>query len=386
MLADLIARDAPDADTQIRQARTLSNLTGLMPTSLALGDIEELKLNILDLEDGLLPLLRDESQTRHPSFRRYAHLRHDRNRSQRSGRSSIAGRSTIRWSPAHKSRSRQNIICGRHSTNFSPASQLPIRRQPPQGCLITFDKIPGRDATFRTAKTIAPLIERKCAGCHSAGNVGPFELDGYDDVKHWSAMMQEVVLDRRMPPWDADPHFGHFSNDRSLPPAESRLLLKWIDDDCPRGDGDDPLAAPRPAVAKWALGRARFRRPAAEPAGNSGDRRARLSLSRLRIRHASRCLAAGRGLPPRQSRRWCITSSFAFAIRKTRRKLPASHIFSRPGRPACRRPSARRTPACSCPKGAQFNFEMHYTTNGESADRPERNGPLSGERAAEDET
>ena len=53
MLADLIHRNSPDAENQIRQARTLSNLTGLMPMSLALGDIEELKLNILTSKMGI---------------------------------------------------------------------------------------------------------------------------------------------------------------------------------------------------------------------------------------------------------------------------------------------------------------------------------------------
>src|ERR1700676_1069680 len=36
VLPDLIPRDAPDAENQIRQARTLTSLQGLMPMSLAL--------------------------------------------------------------------------------------------------------------------------------------------------------------------------------------------------------------------------------------------------------------------------------------------------------------------------------------------------------------
>jgi hypothetical protein len=45
-----------------------------------------------------------------------------------------------------------------------------------------------------------------------------------------------------MPPWHADPEFGHFSNDISLSPEQKAQLIHWIDAGAPRGDGPDPLA------------------------------------------------------------------------------------------------------------------------------------------------
>jgi hypothetical protein len=74
-------------------------------------------------------------------------------------------------------------------------------------------------------------------------------------------MIEEVVLDRRMPPWHADPHFGKFSNDRSMTGEESQELLRWIRQGCPRGEGDDPLPAASVAAVKaegWALGQPDF--------------------------------------------------------------------------------------------------------------------------------
>jgi len=67
-------------------------------------------------------------------------------------------------------------------------------------------------------------------------------------------MMQEVLLARRMPPWDADPHYGKFSNDRSLTPAEKRLLLRWVEQGAPRGEGEDPLESFKAPANDWPLG------------------------------------------------------------------------------------------------------------------------------------
>ena len=66
--------------------------------------------------------------------------------------------------------------------------------------------------------------------------------------------MQEVLLARRMPPWDADPRHGKFSNDRSLTTAEKRLLLRWIEAGAPRGEGEDRLAALKVPANDWSLG------------------------------------------------------------------------------------------------------------------------------------
>ncbi|MCI0745785.1 MAG: hypothetical protein L0Y58_10310, partial [Verrucomicrobia subdivision 3 bacterium] len=53
--------------------------------------------------------------------------------------------------------------------------------------------------------------------------------------------IKEEILRGHMPPWYADPHFGVFTNDFSLSPAEAARLVQWINDGAPRGDGPDPL-------------------------------------------------------------------------------------------------------------------------------------------------
>jgi hypothetical protein len=122
---------------------------------------------------------------------------------------------------------------------------------PAPGCVITY---PASSPPSYT-KTIAPLLQENCVRCHVRGGIGPFAMSSYEKVRGWSEMIREVVLTRRMPPWQADPHFGKFGNDFSLSPDNTRKLIEWIDAGSPRGDGPDPLASHQPALPEWTLGR-----------------------------------------------------------------------------------------------------------------------------------
>ena len=119
-----------------------------------------------------------------------------------------------------------------------------------RGCLITFNKEPVSYAT-----QVAPILEKKCFGCHSAGNIGPIKFANYEKVHGVADMIQEVVLARRMPPWHADRSYGKFTNDNSLTKEEARLLLRWIEQGAPRGEGEDLLTKATPPTAEWQLGK-----------------------------------------------------------------------------------------------------------------------------------
>ncbi|HEX3721036.1 MAG TPA: redoxin domain-containing protein [Verrucomicrobiae bacterium] len=120
-----------------------------------------------------------------------------------------------------------------------------------RGCLITFDPA-GSPISY--SREIAPVLQSKCVGCHSPGNIAPFALSSYQKVMGHGEMIREVLATCRMPPWDADPSYGHFKNDRSLSLAQKKLLLRWLDQGMPRGDGPDPLAQTVPTVPDWPLG------------------------------------------------------------------------------------------------------------------------------------
>ena len=61
----------------------------------------------------------------------------------------------------------------------------------------------------------------------------------YTDARPWAKAMKAAVVTEKMPPWFADPNFGHFANDRRLSPAEIATLSSWADGGAPEGDKKD---------------------------------------------------------------------------------------------------------------------------------------------------
>ena len=109
--------------------------------------------------------------------------------------------------------------------------------------------------TISYAAEVAPILQKSCVPCHSPGNIGPFAMTSYEKVKGRAEMMREVLLTQRMPPWHADPHYGSFVNQRSLSPEQAQLLVRWVEQGAPRGDGEDILAAKAPPPAQdWPMG------------------------------------------------------------------------------------------------------------------------------------
>lgn len=88
-------------------------------------------------------------------------------------------------------------------------------------------------------KDIAPMLQAHCGECHHPGGIAPFSLNSYRQVRGWSKMIKEVVLDGRMPPWHADPHVGEWKNDRSLSEEQKQTIVKWIEGGMPQGDPAD---------------------------------------------------------------------------------------------------------------------------------------------------
>jgi hypothetical protein len=103
------------------------------------------------------------------------------------------------------------------------------------------------------AADVAPIVQKRCQECHRPGQAGPFSLLSYDDARRRSAAIREVVDERRMPPWHADPRHGKFSNHRHLTASERDKLLAWVAQDCPLGDPRD-LPPSRAFPEGWVIG------------------------------------------------------------------------------------------------------------------------------------
>src|SRR5215471_16048159 len=116
---------------------------------------------------------------------------------------------------------------------------------------IAFAQNPAEAAVTFT-KDVAPIIQNRCQTCHRPGEAAPFSMLTYSQTRPWAAAMKEAVRLRIMPPWFADPHFGKFSNDRSLPLKDIGTIIAWADAGAPEGDPKD-MPPPVQFTSGWAI-------------------------------------------------------------------------------------------------------------------------------------
>jgi len=104
------------------------------------------------------------------------------------------------------------------------------------------------------AKDVAPIMFRRCAECHRPGEAAPMSLLSYKEVRPWAKAIREKVLEHSMPPWLADPAYGHFSNDRRLTQKEIDTIVAWVDAGAPAGDDNDLPPVPK-FEQGWTIGK-----------------------------------------------------------------------------------------------------------------------------------
>ena len=91
-------------------------------------------------------------------------------------------------------------------------------------------------------KDIASIITENCARCHRDGGIAPFAMDSHTMLQGWSPMIREVLMTKRMPPAQVDPHIGDFVNDMNIADSDVQKLVRWIEAGSPNDSIDDPLA------------------------------------------------------------------------------------------------------------------------------------------------
>jgi mono/diheme cytochrome c family protein len=99
--------------------------------------------------------------------------------------------------------------------------------------------------TVTFSKDIAPIFNKNCAECHRPGESAPFSTLSYKDVRPWAKSIKEKVVNRVMPPWHADPHFGEFKNNPSLTQSEIDTIVAWVDGGAVEGNPKDLPPAPK---------------------------------------------------------------------------------------------------------------------------------------------
>ncbi len=121
------------------------------------------------------------------------------------------------------------------------------------GCVIGRVKQVEANGAVTYTKDIAPIFNAHCVECHRSGEIGPFTLDSYTDVLGWEDTILEVIGNNRMPPWNANPEFGHFQNDPRLSESQVELIQQWIAGGMPEGAAAD-MPAPPKFVEGWKIG------------------------------------------------------------------------------------------------------------------------------------
>src|SRR3970040_1351140 len=96
------------------------------------------------------------------------------------------------------------------------------------GSLLGASTLAAADApTFY--KDVLPILQANCQSCHRPGEVAPMSLLTYEQSRPWARAIKTAVTSRQMPPWSADPNYGHFVNERRLVDREIATLTAWAD-------------------------------------------------------------------------------------------------------------------------------------------------------------
>jgi mono/diheme cytochrome c family protein len=95
-------------------------------------------------------------------------------------------------------------------------------------------------------KDVLPVLQEKCQSCHRNGEAGPMPLTTYEQTRPWAREIASAVEMRMMPPWFADPRYGHFANDPSLSEEQIATIVAWAHGGVPAGNPHDA-----PVPRKW---------------------------------------------------------------------------------------------------------------------------------------
>jgi hypothetical protein len=117
-------------------------------------------------------------------------------------------------------------------------------------CVAAFGAAP----TVTYSKDVAPILQKNCETCHRAGEAAPMSLRTYKEVRPYATAIKEAVVLKKMPPWFADSHYGHFANDRTMSEQEIKTLVSWVDSGAKEGN---PKYLPKPVefLTGWNIGK-----------------------------------------------------------------------------------------------------------------------------------
>ena len=234
------------------------------------------------------------------------------------------------------------------------------------GCAIGRVKKPQANSEFTFCKQVSRILNQHCVECHRPGEIGPFSLTDYDEVTGWGDTILETVNSGRMPPWNANPQYGHFQNAHVLPEMDKQILRDWVKSGMPYGEKSD-LPPPHEYSSGWQLAREpdlvlpMRERPFHIPATGTVEYQYFVVDPHF---EEDRWVSASQIIPGnRPTVHHCIVfvrppdGSTVRGVGYLTGYVPGQRSFKLPDG------AARRVPA-----GSKFVFQMHYTPNGVAQD------------------
>jgi hypothetical protein len=104
------------------------------------------------------------------------------------------------------------------------------------------------------SKDVAPILYNRCVSCHRPGEAAPMSLITYQESRPWASSMRRMVVNRLMPPWTADPAYGHFRGEARLSDAEIDTITRWANSGARQGDPKDLPPVPQ-FTEGWQIGK-----------------------------------------------------------------------------------------------------------------------------------
>ena len=241
--------------------------------------------------------------------------------------------------------------------------QVQVARTSAVGCLIGKPRKTDETPAVTYTADVARVFDAHCVECHRAGEIGPFTMTDYEELRGWGDMIVEVINDGRMPPWHAAEGHAPLRNARSMPESDKQIVRAWVESGMPFGDVSElpPVAEAR---SIWHLARepdlavAMRHRPFQVPAEGTVDYQYFVvdpGITVDRWVSAAQVIPGNAGVvhhaivfirPPEDSSFRGVSWLTAYVPGQRHSALPTG--------------SARRIPA-----GSKFVFQMHYTPNGQ---------------------
>src|ERR1051325_4691177 len=61
-------------------------------------------------------------------------------------------------------------------------------------------------------KDVLPILQQNCQSCHRPGQIGPFSMLTYKELRPWAKAIKAAVIEKKIQPGFADPKYAHSTN------------------------------------------------------------------------------------------------------------------------------------------------------------------------------